>query len=140
MTVTISPKNNLEFCRVNGLVEIVKEACLCVDFPDENCYYCKGTKENVEEIFPFEMNISSGNFSTLWNSLGLEFDYCGQIDPREVIDSLNSFDENLLIRANFVDGNIYSFGIDIERAKSYIDRLRNIAEESLKRNQLISWG
>lgn len=146
MSITISVSNNFEFCRKNNLVEIIKEECFCTKNERNNCYYCKGSGEWTEEKFPCEMNISNGNFSTLWAALGLEHDYCGEICPNEIIKALRIFDENLLLRANYVssnnegDMNFISFGIDKERALSYIQRLKDIAIHAISRGENITWG
>ena len=142
MSVTVSPTNNIEFCQKNNLITICKEECC--EWSD--CHFCHGTNEYETKIYPFEMNLSNGNFSTLWNSLGLDFDYCGEISPEELRDSLLNFDEELLLRANHVEANengdahFISFGIDRERAIGYNKRLKAIVAEAFLRKTTISWG
>ena len=143
MSVTIFPTNNLKFCEENNLIETKIEDCLCKDAgcAIPNCHYCQGTGEWTEQIYPFELNLANGNFSTLWNSLGLEFDYCGEINSGELLKAVSSLDSELLLRANFVDGeNFYSFGIDKNQAARYIKKLHEICLEALKRGESVTWG
>lgn len=143
MSVTIMPSGNIRFCDENGLVEKILDVCHCVDFDNRenvDCRYCNNTQVYTQEVYPFELNISNSNFSTLWNSLGLDFDYCGEVETDKVSSALNSLDENLLLRANYVEDNFYSFGIDRAQAKRYIDTLKDIVEEATKRNVKICWG
>lgn len=142
MSFTISPTNNIEFCQKNNLVVISKEECC--EWSD--CHFCQGTNEYEVKNYPFEMNLSNGNFSTLWNSLGLDFDYCGEISPEILRDALLNFDEELLLRANHASSddegnmNFYSFGVDIDRALCYIVRLKAIVCEAFLRKTTVSWG
>ena len=141
MSVTIFPTNNIKFCKENNLIKIHVEDCLCADDINPKCHYCQGTGKWTEEIYPFELNLANANFSTLWNSLGLEFDYCGEINSGELLNAVNSLDSELLLRANFVDGeNFYSFGIDKNQAARYIKKLHEICLEALKRGESVTWG
>lgn len=136
----------MEFCEANNLVEIIKENCLCDETNKSSCHYCKGEGIYSFKNYPCEMNISNGNFATFWNALGLEHDYCGEICPSDIIKALKTFDENLLLRANYVssnddgDCNFVSFGIDKDRAMSYTSRLKDIAMHAISRGVNICWG
>ena len=134
------PSGNIRFCEENDLVDEIREECMCVEFGDEECGYCENTRVNIIRVYPFDMNMANANFSTFWNALGLEFDYCGEIEVDEVIRALSFLDEKLLLRANYVDGNFYSFGIDKVQAQRYINSLREIAGEAKRRNVKICWG
>lgn len=147
VSITIFPVGNFEFCETNNLVEIIKEDCLCSPTTARECHYCNGAGIYSSKNYPCEMNISNGNFATLWNALGLEHDYCGEICPKKIIEVLKTFDEKLLLRANYVLSNdneccpiFYSFGIDNDRAMSYINRLKDIAMHAISRGVLICWG
>lgn len=146
MSVTIFPVGNFEFCETNNLVEITREDCLCDETNKSSCRYCHGKGYWEEKIYPCEMNISNGNFKTLWNALGLEHDYCGEICPKKILEVLKTFDDNLLLRANYVssnddgDCNFVSFGIDKDRAMSYTSRLKHIAIHAISRGVLVNWG
>lgn len=141
MSVTIAPTNNLEFCESNNLVKVETEDCLCVGGPEnKQCHYCGGTKIWESKIYPFEMNVANGNFSTIWAALGLEFDYCGEIDATILSNAIKCTEIDLIRRANYVDGNYYCFGIDTKRANYYLDTLKNICSEAIRRNTSVSWG
>ena len=145
MSITIFPVGNFEFCEANNLVEIIKEDCLCDETNKSSCHYCNGAGIYSTKIYPCEMNISNGNFKTLWNALGLDFDYCGEICPKKIIEVLKTFDPDLLLAANYVDASgesaiFYSFGIGGGRAMGYIDRLKDIAMHAISRGVNICWG
>lgn len=146
MSISIFPVGNFEFCETNNLVEIIKEDCLCDETNKSSCHYCNGAGIYSTKIYPCEMNISNGNFATLWNALGLDFDYCGEICPKKILEVLKTFDEKLLLRANYVssndngDCNFVSFGIDMEQALRYIRGLKEIAMHAISRGVNICWG
>ncbi len=140
MGVTISPANNLAFCEERKLVVIQKEDCLCEENHRKNCHYCNGTGFFTEKIYPYELNVSNSNFSTLWGALGLDKqDWCGTISAQELLGALARVDESLILRANYVDGNFYSFGIDNERVAYYLNKLREILVQCLARNVDVFW-
>lgn len=96
------------------------------------------------------LNLANGNFSTLWNALALPLespdDWCGEIDPREVLAAIDSVDPQLIHRADVVEYNddsevrFWSCGIDAERANRYLATLRRIAAHAIKVGQPIYWG
>jgi hypothetical protein len=145
VSVTIFPVGNLQFCEENNLVEIIKEECACDETTKKWCHYCNGEGIYSFKKYPCEMNISNGNFKTLWNALGLDYYYCGQICPKKIIEVLKTFDDNLLLRANYVDASeenatFFSFGIDKEKALRYTKGLKEIAMHAISRGVLICWG
>lgn len=165
MTVTITIMCNSEYIDKYRpeLVKVVPEHCQCFDpslGPDPDCPMCGGT--GVDPIigpeskwYPFEMNIASANFITLWSALGLEVDKedpCGHCDGRQIIDALERVMPELMVRTNHVevthkvtpDGsaehiNTFTFGIDLIKAQRYIKDLREIAEEAIKREEPVYW-
>lgn len=156
MTITVSIANNLEYCRQNNLIQIRSEPCLCADNPTPGCHYCTMTSDPtpgvwVEEIYPFELNMANANFSTLWNSLGLDFDYCGQIDARIVLRALESMDSDLPLRAAVHDTGVDEDGrrvgpeiikcaIGRLQVVRYVIELSKICEEAERREELVCWG
>ena len=145
MSITISPVGNFEHCEKLDLVKINREDCLCYGEHRENCHYCNGSGFFEEKIYPYELNISNGNFETLWNALGLEFAYCGEICPHILLEAVANADVQLIIRANYVDASengatFYSFGIDAGRAESYLNRLSQIIIQAIARKVKIQWA
>lgn len=157
MTVTIMIEGNLEFCDANNLVRVEVEPCLCVGHDPESptasrpgCHYCSGSGEWVERTYPFEMNVANGNFSTLWNALGLATNdddmWGGSIEAETVQRALACMDHALVQRAprHVLRGEhnceIIEAGIDDARANSYVSRLSLIVGEAIKRNKKICWG
>ena len=98
------------------------------------------------------MNLANGNFSTLWHALGLSLDdWCGEVDPRTVLTAIRTLPDGLLCRATVVDagediaGNQVGayqvdYGIDADRAKSYIDRLTAICNAAEREETKIQWS
>jgi hypothetical protein len=132
MSITIFPTNNLKFCEENNLIKIHVEDCLCKDAgcAIPHCHYCNGTGEWTEQIYPFELNLANGNFSTLWRTLGLEYDYCGEIDADTLSIAVQRFETELLYN------NVFSF----DQSRRYIKKLYEICLEALKRGESVTWG
>lgn len=150
MSVTITIANNHEHCTQNNLVEKQPQECVCFypdtyERPQASCHYCGGTGKYLEEFLPFEMNISSDNFRTLWSSLGLDVgDWSGSIDGRTVLRALQCGSE-LCERADRQGGGDgkarwIDLGITAEQAQRYYTRLKEIADEASRREEQIIWG
>jgi len=95
--------------------------------------------DNMDDDQPV-MSLANGNFGVLWSSLGLRVDWCGLIDPRAVLTRLRTFDAESITRPDVVEGNTTSCGIGTEQARSYVERLTNIAELAERQENLICWG
>jgi hypothetical protein len=147
MSVTITISNNEEYCRQNNLISQRCYDCQRCEFDghNENCSECGGKGKVCFDELPFEMNTSNSNFSTLWHSLGLDFDYSGAIDARIVLRALTSSDPALLLRETTEETGdkgcrLFSFGIHEEQADRYRTTLQQIATEAMKREEQIVWG
>jgi len=147
MSVTIAIVGNHDYCETNGLSRKFNEDCACFyeGVADPNCPFCAGKGAVQMTEYPFELNICSDNFKTLWNSLALPFDWCGSIDSRLVLSALRCFDEALVERSTEQSGGNgkclwFDAGISPERAKRYIDSLTVIANEANRREELICWN
>jgi len=152
MSITFSIDNGVNYVDANcpELIDRQTEPCLCLDYSDNNtpatnCHYCKGSGEYLFEQYPFEMNLANGNAATLMNALGLEFDYCGDIEPRRLIKAITRTPAALIQRQT-VSGTgdkgakIIHCGIVEEQADSYLSRLLKIAQEAEKREEKVWWG
>ena len=152
MSITIMIENNEKYIDNNApeLIETETYDCQCVDFsedgkPVSTCYECKGKGIISFTHYPFELNVANANFSTLWNSLGLEHDYCGEIDPRVVLKAINRTPVALIERQITEDNeegkvHIINCGIHTKQAQRYITALTEICEEAEKREEKVYWG
>lgn len=145
MSVTITISNNRQHSLENKTIEYVEYECQRCSFYGikKDCHECGGNGKVRFEMLPFEMNLANANFSMLWNSLALPFDWSGSIDPKLVLPVIASTPTELLQRETQVTkGNcvVISFGVDHDQAESYLTRLKAIAEEADRRKQPIVWG
>lgn len=145
MSITITINDNHNYCQEHDLGQTETYECQCVDLGEmDRCPICSGSGTETFTHYPYDMNIANGNFSMLWNALGLEFDWCGNIDGRQILDILKTFDNALLCRQTNIERKengpvIVACGVDVEGATRYISRLREIAEEAVRREQPICW-
>ena len=142
MSITVTINGNYDYCDAHQLTVKQEEECLCVhhEATEASCPFCKGSGVYVDVLYPFEMNLANRNFATLWNSLGLEFDYTGSIDARLVRDALSRLPQDLLLRSTRREGNCIDFGISEAQASSYVSRLQDICDEAERREELITWS
>ena len=118
MSITVSPNNNRKYCEEHKLVEIQ------VLDPVEDAYQIKVCKMSEIKYYPFEMRLANANFEYLCCVLGIEFDHCGRVDPKLVLERLGA-----------IDKYVFSY-----QDKSYHRELKKIADEAVKRNEIIVWG
>jgi len=127
--------------------------------------FTNDTDESIVEVFDgeefryskYNMNVANANFHTIWSALGFDTpengDYCGKMHPLKMLTALKSVSPDLMTRSHigenplkdiFIDANmpnlIYWGGVDKERAKRYIERLTEIANEALRREEMIVWS
>lgn len=113
-----------------------------------DCNYCDGCCAGVACLAPttfkssrWTMNVANGNASMLVAALGLESDDCGgSVNANVLLKALGRTSVDLLVRGGREDGNIYHCGVDADRAGRYLAKLREIAEEAAKREELVGWG
>ncbi len=146
MSITFSIQDNAAYCEANNLIETVRYDCQCKHEGgiDPACPECEGTGKVSFDNYPFQMNLANRNARTLWNALGLDFDYCGEIDPTVLLHAINSTESALVVRSGvdrqdrgvrFIDG-----GISTEQAENYLTRFKVLAEEGIRRGKVIVWG
>lgn len=165
MSITITIANNRGYVQENAPDSISREryTCQCVGYGFEggaiaDCHDCEGTGVVTFTNYPFEMNLANVNCSTLFNALGLDFDYCGEIDPRNILKAINRTPLALIVRDDrqepigLVDCiksgakdsakgcQVYYGGITKDQAASYQTRLAAIALEAERREDKITWS
>jgi hypothetical protein len=118
MSITLWIENDTE-----ETVQAVYE-CQCVQEGKawDECFSCKGTGKVEIKGSSFEMNLSNGNFFEFLRTIRLKevMDYCGDIDPKLLLDHLDKW------------------GFHAE--ERYVDASRKIAEEAIKRGEKLVWG
>ena len=161
MSVTITIKNNHQYCKTHNLVTKSQLPCQCAGYEnglrtlgDEACSECGGEGYTQIDEYPFELNIANANFKTLWNALGLECRAAemgflgatvvessdGEIDSRRILKALKCFSGELLVRGTVTNANHIYCGINPEQAARYIFELGKIAMEAARREEKIVWG
>ena len=141
MSVTITINNNIQYCNENNL--FTPDSIECCN--DKECPSCKGKGTYTFNQYPFELNVSNTNFDVLWSALNLHSEPDGEMYPQRLKIALKSFDPALLVRDTVKEKghhqpSIIHCGIDAERARYYYEKLMIIAEEAMKREELINWS
>jgi hypothetical protein len=120
-------------------------SCCCGG--EKDCYSCKGT--GLETVNELELNMSNGNFHHIFSCLGLDACYfnpgelMGQISAQKLFAACVAYRPGLGTRAEKVDGNIISCGLNEEQAMNRINKLKEIASAYIDEgmpNELISWA
>lgn len=131
MSVTLTISRNMEYCKARGLITY--------EILDGESF----------EIYPFELNIANGNFSTFANALGLVDDeegmYCGEVYPHKLKILLKELDPALAVRDGSEDygqggARIINCGLTEAQIQRYITELQSICDEAEKREELVVWG
>ena len=149
MSVTISILNDTDESDVS------EYECMCADVDGKGhpeCRECKGTGKVVFKSSKWERTLSNGNFSTFWSAMGLEFDYCGSIDPRDLLLAATTLNPELSVRATHVEcremagggkdsgPKFISCGLPREQVLSYIDSIRNICTRAIELGEKVCWS
>ena len=147
MTVTITINNNMRHCDKDLSFECRVEDCCCLEDggPITGCPFCDGSGEVRWREYPNELNMANGNFSTIWNALGLDFDYFGEIEPDVLIKAIDDSDINLAIKDSDIEvvkngPTIITFGIGLAQALRYHTLMREIATEAKDRGESVVWS
>lgn len=133
MSITITIRNNTKFCDERGLFDVLPAGD---GFPETRQY-------------PYEFNCANMNFSTLWSALGLKVEYCGEMDPRVLLEIIVKTSSDLIVRETFKSSNSKNtfgiakkaiiYGIHEKQARCYLDNLIVICGEAIRRNERITW-
>lgn len=145
MSITITIANNRQHARQHGTVRHESFDCDMCEGKANDCPFCQGTGKVTFERLDHELNLANGNFSTLWNSLGLDVEPFGEIDGRTLARAVETLDPSLAVRSPSVEYRnerpfVYGGGIDREQVNRYIGSLLAIAREAERREELVIWG
>lgn len=145
MSITITIVNNRQHARQYGTVRHESFDCDMCEGKSNDCPFCYGTGKVTFERLDHELNLANGNFSTLWNSLGLDVEPFGEIDGRTLANAVETLDPSLAVRSPSVEYRnerpfVYGGGIDHEQVNRYIGSLLAIAREAERREELVIWG
>lgn len=108
----------------------------------------KGFPENAPEL-----NVSNTNGMAIQRMLGMEPDYCGSLDPSQLLAALAVANPGSIVRESHdnmgvdvtVDGvkpivRIIECGLSEDRIEFYIERLTRIAEHAVRHGTEITFG
>ena len=108
---------------------------------DPKCHDCKGVGTVTFKTSRWVMNVANGNASLILNSLGFDAtECCGIINANALLKAIASCPEERMVRATTQHRNVIECGTDIEHAQSYLDRLKAIATEAARREEVVLWG
>jgi len=105
--------------------------CLCMGY---------GGPEQLPQP-QFEMNVANGNAYALLEAIGQTPDYCGEVDPRDVLVGLERLQPGALESADEQPAaNVYCAGRSSEQVARYVAQLRKIALKARKYDRRVVWG
>lgn len=90
-----------------------------------------------------EINMANPNAMNLLQMLGIEPDFAGQINARDLIQRISSARNNISSNTKepTQDGNFYDFGRSYEQIERYLDELETIAMRAMQMdNPSIVWS
>ena len=139
MSVTITVDGNHQYMQEHP--ELIQMDgpydCDCLTNP---CSHCNGSGKVSFEVYPFELNLANGNFSTLWCAFGFEPESIGSMNAKDLKLAVTHTSIGLSEKADKVEGNWISFGITKRQVETYFKRLHEITNEAIRRNKEIIWS
>jgi hypothetical protein len=142
MTITFSPS----FDYATNEPELVKhevEECICVfeGQASEECTHCKGSGKHEFTIYPFEVNMTSGNASTLFSALGITLPDCsGVLDPLIVSEAISKCIPGLAVRGVMEGIRSTNCCLDEDYVIRRFSSLKDMCVEAIKRGVNIVYG
>lgn len=151
MSVTISVANNHYYCDRAGLTKIQIMECHCGDCDlgfDQGCDICGGSGEMPIAVYPFELNVANGNWCAIIRELGIG-------DPQDLTTgecwgclmqgALSRVTPEALVKNPSIDfgltgTTVYEAGRTLDQAGRYLKALRIIAEEAIRREEMVVWN
>ena len=136
MSITFTIRND----RDESVVEEFECAYEGPECRNPRCPDCHGKGVTVLKSSKWEMNVANGNASLILSSLGFPWDDCGTLNANALLKAIDSCSADRMVRAEYTEGNLISCGVDHSRATHYLTRLREIAVEAARREELVCWG
>lgn len=86
------------------------------------------------------LELSETEFATLWSTLGLPAQWCGEMYPHKVLQRLEALEPASLKRTKEKDGGWSRFGIKHSDISGHLRTLKNICELAGQEETMIYWG
>lgn len=126
----------------NDSDQSITESYECCE--NKYCPFCKGSGTFSYKCSKWTLNISNGAFQTFWSSLGFDPKE-GQMYPMNIVKALKSYNKELGVTKTSFDtiglgGTYIGCGITEQRIDRYVQKLDEICQEALKREEKIFWS
>lgn len=132
---------SITFSICNDKDQSVVETYECMYCDGAGCTRCQQTGKQVFKHSQWEMNVANGNASMILSALGVECDdCCGSINANALLKAIAACQPGLMVRAYHEEGHMISCGVDHSRANRYLEKLKEIAVEAARREELVGWG
>jgi len=97
------------------------------------------------EVMPvpqFELNVANVNAAELLRYLGIEFDHCGEIDPRDLLTALAlRHGQNAELESEDTsEGNVHQQGRSGAQVARYVAQLGKIATKAVQYDRSVVWS
>ena len=86
------------------------------------------------------LNLNGRNFATLWSALGLPADWCGELQPHAILESLKTLEPALVQRRKTTEGIWSEYGIEHQQIQRYIRKLTKICDIAEKEETKVVWS
>lgn len=111
------------------------------------CYDCREVELDACELCSLDVNMANGNAALVLERLGVEFDYCGSIDPAELlgramVGNIGRDDSGVASSEDRGEGGAAIIDCGL-RPGYFADRfgaLADLATAAIERGAVISWG
>lgn len=86
------------------------------------------------------LDLSNEEFATFWSALDMNYDWCGEIYPQNLIQKLKVLQPAILQRAKEPDGCWTEYGIEHSKISSYVRKLRTICDIAESEETKVFWS
>ena len=132
---------SIDFGICNDKDQSIVEEYECMYCDGAGCTRCNKTGKQVFKSSRWNMNVACANASMILAALGIEVDdCCGTINANVLLKAIAACQPGLMVRAQHEEGHMISCGVDHSRANRYLEKLKEIAVEAARREELVGWG